>query len=176
MHGGTIEADSAGVGQGSVFVVRLPAAEISADEGLAAANNGGMPGRRLKVLVVDDNADLVQMLAMVLEGGGHDVRKALDGRSAVTIARAYLPDVVLLDLGLPVMDGLQVAQELRRHPETAKAFLVALTGWGQPLDRHRTKEAGFDCHLTKPTDPQTLQQVIADFAAQARSDAGSSPA
>ena len=168
MHGGTIEADSAGVGQGAVFVVRLPAAAETAvdDAALQAAGNGSATDRRLKVLVVDDNADLVQMLAMVLEDGGHDVRKALDGRNAVVIARAYQPDVVLLDLGLPVMDGLEVARELRRHPETAKAYLVALTGWGQPQDRSRTKEAGFDHHLTKPTDPLTLQQLMADFAAQ----------
>jgi CheY-like chemotaxis protein len=122
------------------------------------------------VLVVDDNADLVQMLATVLEAAGHDVRKALDGRSAISVALSYRPHVVLLDLGMPGMDGVEVAAELRRHPELGKLRLVALTGWGQAHDRQRTEDAGFDLHLTKPTDPEHLQEVLAHFASDLPDD------
>src|SRR5512146_885267 len=104
------------------------------------------------------------MLAMVVEGLGHEVRKALDGRTAISAAAAYRPDVVLLDLGLPVINGVDVARELRQRPETAHARLVALTGWGQAEDRARTREAGFDQHLTKPTDPKTLEQLLHEMA------------
>jgi signal transduction histidine kinase len=167
MHGGTVEAHSAGVGQGSEFVVRLPiAGDAQASEECHETPAAPEVGRRLKVLVVDDNADLVDMLATVVTELGHDVRKALDGRSAVAAARAYRPDVVLLDLGLPVMNGIEVARELRRLPDGAGLRLVALTGWGQPEDRRQTQEAGFDQHLTKPTDPKTLAALLARYAAE----------
>ena len=107
-------------------------------------------GRRLKVLVVDDNVDLVEMLAILVEDAGHEVRKALDGGSAVSAARSYRPDVILLDLGLPVLSGLDVARELRRHPEMARTRLVALTGWGQAEDRRQTEDAGFDTISRSP--------------------------
>ncbi|HSK08987.1 MAG TPA: PAS domain-containing protein [Vicinamibacterales bacterium] len=168
MHGGTIAASSDGPGQGAEFVVRLPAARDP--EGGAVSLAGGATqraGRRLKVLVVDDNADLVDMLATVVERAGHDVRKALDGRSAVSAALSYRPDVVLLDIGLPVIGGLEVARELRRRPETAHARLVALTGWGQAEDRRQTAEAGFDHHMTKPTDPKALERLLVELAASA---------
>ena len=168
MHGGTIAASSDGPGQGAEFVVRLPAARDP--EGGAVSLAGGATkraGRRLKVLVVDDNADLVDMLATVVERAGHDVRKALDGRSAVSAALSYRPDVVLLDIGLPVIGGLEVARELRRRPETAHARLVALTGWGQAEDRRQTAAAGFDRHMTKPTDPKALERLLVELAASA---------
>ena len=104
------------------------------------------------------------MLGLVVSGLGHEVRKALDGRSAVSAALSYRPDVVLLNLGLPLMTGIEVARELRRHPETADTQLVALTGWGQMEDRRQTQEAGFDHHLTKPTDPKTLERLLTEFA------------
>ncbi len=167
MHGGSIEAHSAGAGRGSEFVVRLPViAEAQASDLQAAASATRVASGRLKVLVVDDNADFVQMLSTSLESAGHDVRKALDGRSAVAVAVSYRPDVVLLDLGMPVMGGLEVARELRRRPETADVRLVALTGWGQAQDRRRTEEAGFHHHLTKPTDPQELQALLEHFAGE----------
>jgi len=131
---------------------------------VSAATDATTGGRRLKVLVVDDNADLVEMLAMVVEGLGHDVRKALDGQTAISAATAYRPDVVLLDLGLPVISGIDVARQLRQRPETAHVHLVALTGWGQAEDRTRTREAGFDHHLTKPTDPRALEQLLYEVA------------
>ncbi len=121
-------------------------------------------GRRLRVLVVDDSADLVEMLAMVVETAGHEVRKALDGRSGIATAMSYCPDVVLLDLGMPGMSGIEVARELRRRPETSKTRMVALTGWGQVEDRLETERAGFDFHLTKPTDPAHLEQLLAQFS------------
>jgi signal transduction histidine kinase len=164
MHGGTVEAFSAGVGQGAEFAVRLPV--VAGPEAAEVREQAAAPasGRRLKVLVVDDNADLVEMLAAVISDLGHDVRKALDGRSALSAAMSYRPDVVLLDLGLPLMSGLDVARELRRHGETSDARLVALTGWGQAEDRRQTREAGFDHHLTKPTDPKALADLLAKLA------------
>jgi PAS domain S-box-containing protein len=167
MHGGSIEAHSEGVGRGSEFVVRLPViAEADSSDLQATPESTRVASGRLKVLVVDDNADFVQMLAASLESAGHEVRKALDGRSAIGTAVSYRPDVVLLDLGLPVMGGLEVARELRRRPEMAGVRLVALTGWGQAQDRRRTEEAGFDHHLTKPTDPQELQALLHQFAVE----------
>jgi CheY-like chemotaxis protein/two-component sensor histidine kinase len=165
LHGGTIAARSDGEGLGAAFEIRLPVApdgrrpaERTAPEQAPAA------AKRLKVLVVDDNADLVEVLAAMVTALGHDARKALDGRTAVSAARHYRPDVVLLDLGLPVMGGIEVARELRRLPDTADARLVALTGWGQAEDRRQTREAGFDDHLVKPTDPGALERLLAEAA------------
>ena len=166
MHGGHISAASAGPGQGTEVTVRVPIAlGVEPDrlpEGTGAA---AVRQRRLKVLVVDDNLDLVEMLALVVEGAGHEVRKAFDGRSALSAALSYRPDVVLLDLGLPGMNGVEVGRELRRRQETAKALIVALTGLGQPEDRRQTEEAGFDHHLTKPTAPEEVERLLARFAA-----------
>ncbi len=166
MHGGTIEARSAGIGHGAEFVVRLPVAQRVNPREVEQATPPPVGGRRLKVLVVDDNADLVEMLAIVVGALGHDVRKAVDGPGALLAAKTYRPDVVLLDLGLPGLSGLDVARELRRHPDTAHARLVALTGWGQAEDRRETREAGFDDHLTKPTDPGTLERLLSEMSQQ----------
>ncbi len=163
LHGGTIEARSEGAGRGAEFVVRLPLADVIAAPALRPA-----PPRQdhglLKVLIVDDNEDLVEMLSAIVTDLGHDVRKALDGGSALDAALSYHPDLVLLDLGLPVLSGIEVARELRSHPETARVCLVAITGWGAPEDRARTRDAGFNHHLTKPVDPEQLIQVIAQCA------------
>jgi PAS domain S-box-containing protein len=166
MHDGTVEARSAGPGEGTEVVVRLPVADPAGAPESAEAVADATTGRsRLKVLVVDDNADLAEVLAMVVEGLGHNVRKAFDGRTAISAATAYRPDVVLLDLGLPVMSGIDVARQLRQQPETAHALLVALTGWGQAEDRARTREAGFDHHLTKPADPSAIADLLSRCAA-----------
>jgi CheY-like chemotaxis protein len=117
---------------------------------------------------VDDNEDFVEMLAVLVRDAGHDVRTALDGGAALSIALSYHPDVVLLDLGLPVLSGIDVARKLRQHPETATAHVVALTGWGTDDDRRQTSEAGFDLHLTKPTDPSTLERLLAEIAVEGR--------
>jgi PAS domain S-box-containing protein len=161
MHGGRIEARSGGAGHGAEFTVRLPLA-TPADERVPKSPTEVWVagGRRLKVLIVDDNIDLVEMLAVFVDGFGHNVQKAFDGLSAVSAALVYRPDVVLLDLGLPGMTGLDVAQELRRHPETAATYLVALTGWGRADDMQRTQAAGFNTHLTKPTEPEAVRQLL----------------
>lgn len=174
MHGGTISVHSAGVGHGAEFVVRLPIVQKASVKvrGEARIVEAAKSSRPLKVLIVDDNVDLVEMLAIVVTQLGHDVRKALDGRSAIAAALSYRPDVVLLDLGLPVINGIEVARELRQRPETASARLIALTGWGQPEDRVRTREAGFDAHLTKPTDPGTLGRVLGEIAPSVSEDVG----
>jgi CheY-like chemotaxis protein len=165
LHGGSIEVHSGGAGCGTELVVRLPLASTAA--AIQAPRRESLPSpanRRLKVLVVDDNVDLVQMLQVAIQDMGHEVRNALDGRSAISAALSYQPDVILLDLGLPIVSGLDVARELRRHPETKHTGLVALTGWGQEEDRRNTSEAGFDYHLTKPTAPEELEGVLATFA------------
>ena len=173
MHGGRVDARSDGTGHGAEFTVRLPktAAPVdhqawtpNASAAQTASSAGPATGRKLKVLVVDDNADLLEMLGLVVESAGHDVRKAMDGKTAVAAALSYQPDVVLLDLGLPGMSGIDVARELKGHAETAGSLLVALTGWGQVEDRRQTKEAGFDHHLTKPTDPGQLEKLLTEYA------------
>jgi PAS domain S-box-containing protein len=165
MHEGTIEAFSAGLGKGAEFVVRLPVAHQGTTAERAPLSSTGTSGRRLKVLVVDDNLDLVEMLALVVEDAGHEVRKAFDGPEAISTARACRPDVVLLDLGLPSMSGIDVARELRCDSATSDARLIALTGWGQAEDREKTRAAGFHYHLTKPTEPEELRQLLQAIAA-----------
>jgi PAS domain S-box-containing protein len=165
LHGGSIEAHSGGPGRGSEFVVRLPLVLTPMPTQTEQREPSfRVAGIRLRVLVVDDNADLVEMLKLAVEGMGHEVRTALDGQSAISTALAYRPDVVLLDLGLPIVNGLDVARELRRHREIADMRLVALTGWGQEVDRRHTSEVGFDYHLTKPTAPEELERLLAQFA------------
>jgi PAS domain S-box-containing protein len=164
MHRGSIEAHSAGENQGAEFVIRLP---LASPASRAPEQQAPAPGGKracLRVLVVDDNVDLVDMLAMVVEADGHDVRKAFDGRSAISAALEYQPHLILLDVGLPDMSGMDVARELRRHADVSGARMVALTGWGQAEDRRRTAEAGFDDHLTKPADPRQIQQILEEVA------------
>jgi len=167
MHGGTIEARSDGPGTGAEFVVRLPPAPATGpDRAPDDPSSGHAAGRRLKVLIVDDNADLVEMLSIVVAASGHEVERAHDGAGAIAKALSWRPDVVLLDVGMPDMSGIEVARQLRRHPETLGTRLVALTGWGQPEDRRRTREAGFDHHLTKPAEPDAVRDLLAAFAAE----------
>jgi signal transduction histidine kinase/CheY-like chemotaxis protein len=171
MHGGTIEAHSEGVGRGAEFAIRLPLAVAAAPtkQQVPPTADHGRRGR-VKVLVVDDNVDLVEMLSMVVEAAGHHVRKAFDGRSGVSAALEYQPDLILLDVGMPDMNGTEVAKELRRHQEVAGARIVALTGWGQAEDRQRTADAGFDDHLTKPADPGQIQRILEEVAARVHDD------
>ena len=169
MHGGSVEAQSEGAGRGAEFAIRLPRAVATVptkeQQPLSAGNEHS---GRVKVLVVDDNVDLVEMLSMVIEAAGHYVRKAFDGRSGISAALEYQPDLILLDVGMPDMKGTEVAKELRRHRELAGARIVALTGWGQPDDRQRTAAAGFDDHLTKPADPGQIQQILEEVAGRVR--------
>jgi signal transduction histidine kinase/ActR/RegA family two-component response regulator len=165
MHGGTIEARSDGPGRGAEFVIRLPVARETANDEISPRGVTAK-GAPLRVLVVDDNADFVEMLALSIEAAGHQVWKALDGPGALSAAVACRPDVVLLDLGLPGKSGFEVAGELRRCPETTTVTLIALTGWGQEEHQRATQAAGFDYHLTKPTDPQELHRLLADIGSR----------
>ncbi|HEX8201798.1 MAG TPA: response regulator [Isosphaeraceae bacterium] len=173
LHGGGVHVISAGAGQGSEFVVRLPLGAPeparAADRPAPAAEAGEPQPHR--VLVVDDNTDGARVLARLLQAGGHRVRVAHDGPSALEAARAEPPDVVLLDIGLPGMDGYEVAQRLKAMEGPDHALLVALTGYGQEEDRRRSVEAGIDHHLIKPVDPGALQDLLARHRPLARQGA-----
>jgi PAS domain S-box-containing protein len=163
LHGGRIQASSDGLGRGSEFVVRLPApSEWPAQQKARAAGTTAeveLPRRR--VLVVDDNQDAAESLAMMLRLAGQDVLTAYEGRSALTQAQGFRPEVVFLDIGLPGMDGYEVARRLREQQSPEKPLIVAVTGWGQEEDRRRCYEAGFDGHLVKPVEPELLRQFLA---------------
>jgi PAS domain S-box-containing protein len=167
LHGGTVEAHSAGLGQGSEFIVRLPALS-PARESIALVKTAQPPAPTARVLVVDDNMDAADILVMTLQMFGHEVQVAYSGQAALETAVEYQPECVLLDIGLPEMDGYQVAQHLRQQPQTKDVWLIAMTGYGQDSDRQRTKEAGFDHHFVKPVDPQKLQDLLATLAKQPR--------
>jgi signal transduction histidine kinase len=165
MHGGTVEARSEGHGLGSEFIVRLPIEGSSAPAASsmpAAASNSAAPSTR-RILVVDDNRDSANTLAMLLKFSKHDVRTAYDGLSAVEAFKEYGPDVVLMDIGLPGMNGLDAARAIRALPTGQNVSLVAMTGWGQEEDRQRTSEAGFDRHLVKPVDRAALLKLLAEL-------------
>jgi PAS domain S-box-containing protein len=155
LHGGTIAVRSEGVGRGSEFTVRLPRSTVAlpAGELLPAPVPSGA---RRRVLIADDNGDALESLAMLLRLSGHAVQIAHDGAAAIALAETARPDVVVLDLGMPQMSGFDVARWLRRQPWGAEIRLIAVTGWGQEEDRRRSREAGFDSHLTKPVDPDEL--------------------
>ena len=165
LHGGRVEAHSEGLGKGSEFVVFLPClAEAPAvDVPRVSAAPGGARG--LKVLVVDDNVDAAQMLATLLEMNGYEVDVAYDGRGALASVVQAPPDVALLDIGLPDIDGHELARRLRAIPETTQAVLVALTGYGQEEDRRNAYQAGFDHHMAKPADLAKLLELLAGVAA-----------
>ncbi|MEO5825715.1 MAG: PAS domain S-box protein [Gemmatimonadales bacterium] len=160
MHGGTLEARSEGVGLGSEFVLRLPLND-DAPTPLTADPVGTQSGPlRRTILVVDDNRDSAISLAMLLEVNGHETHTAFDGAEAVEMAATFKPDVVLLDIGMPTMNGYEACGRIREAPEGNSVVVIALTGWGQEQDRQRTHEAGFDHHLVKPVDPEALLQLI----------------
>jgi PAS domain S-box-containing protein len=165
MHGGTVQAQSDGPGKGSEFVVCLPVfCQQQQIGGVTAADEGSEPARatpKRRILVVDDNVDAAESLAMLLRLEGHDVRVAHDGPAALAAVEADPPDIVFLDIGMPVMNGYDVAMLLRQRPGLEHLQLVAMTGWGQEEDRRRSQEAGFNHHLVKPADPEALHQLLA---------------
>jgi CheY-like chemotaxis protein len=164
LHGGTITAMSAGIGRGSSFAVRLPAAVGGAARRETTATEHAEPsGEPLKVLVVDDNHDAAQSLAVLLSFDGHTLRCACDGAEGLKIAENFRPDVILLDIGLPKLNGYEVAQRLRATSWGNAIILVAITGWGQPEDKRRAMAAGFDRHLTKPVDIEDVRAVLASI-------------
>jgi CheY-like chemotaxis protein len=165
LHGGRVEAFSEGLGKGSEFVVHLPAEPGAVKNAQAPRKSAppqplAVPARRL--LLVDDNRDSAETMAGLLRSAGHQVRVASDGTSALKAAAEQPPEAVLLDIGLPGMDGYEVAQRLRRVPGLQKVLLVAVTGYGQQEDRVHSKDAGFDHHLVKPIDMGELQRILGE--------------
>ncbi len=161
LHGGSVEAHSDGPGKGSEFVVRLPApvAAAAVEPPTAAAEKSRGPRRR--ILVVDDNRDAADALAMILEILGHEVRTAHDGAAGVAAAAAFRPEVILMDLGMPKLDGYEAARRIRAETWGGEPFLVALTGWGSNDHRQRAHDAGFDRHLVKPVELDAITRMIA---------------
>ena len=167
LHGGSVAAHSAGQGLGSELVVRLPILpprdaepELHRDEEDSTVARPSRATAPCRILVVDDNVDSADTLALLLCLRGHEAEAVYDGQTALERAVSSQPDVIVLDIGLPGLDGYQVAGELRRLPQTTTALLVALTGYGQEEDQRRAREAGFDHHLTKPVDPQVLYDLL----------------
>ena len=164
MHDGRIDVRSAGPGQGTEVEIRLPISAVQDAEGVADEQKAPVVGHRLRVLIVEDNLDAAEMLDMAVSSLGHVTRLAHDGASAVALARQFGPDVVFLDIGLPVMNGYAVARSLRDLPELSHVYIAAVTGWGQEEDRRRAREAGFDSHFTKPLLPSVLENVLGTVA------------
>jgi CheY-like chemotaxis protein len=161
LHGGTVTAASAGQGHGSEFIVRLPRDESKA--GSDAARGAAAPpesARRLRILVADDNRDAAHTLAMLLSLEGHEVRAVHDGVEALATGDEFAPQLVLLDIGMPLLDGYETARQIQERPWGKHAHLVALTGWGQEADRRKAMQAGFQDHLVKPAEPEALKAVI----------------
>ena len=164
MHGGTIAADSPGLGLGSVFTVRLPVALPPMTRSISATPperpERSSTSSTLRVLMVDDSDDGATSLALLLQVWGHTTRIAHDGPQAIEAAREFRPDIVFLDIGLPVMDGYEVCRRLRDNPDLARTIFVALTGWGGEEDKKRAQDAGFAFHLVKPVNPDQIEDVL----------------
>ena len=161
LHGGSVQAFSKGSGQGSEFVVRLPLSDGAEVRHAAVETPAAAPSPSRRVLLLDDNVDAANSLALMLRLQGHEVLVAHDGPTALEAVKEFTPDIAVLDLGMPGMDGYEVARRLRREPGLEKLLLVALTGWGQEEFRRRSREAGFDFHLVKPAEPRELRELLA---------------
>jgi signal transduction histidine kinase/CheY-like chemotaxis protein len=161
LHGGAVSARSDGPGRGATFEIRLPAsASGSAPQRAPVEPSAPAPAQK-RILLVDDNEDALELLAEILRSSGYDVKEALDGPSALKLLDGFRPDVAILDIGLPVMDGYELAAKLRAQLGDSVPRLIALTGYGQEHDRARSKAAGFDLHLVKPVDAEALMQKLA---------------
>ena len=163
MHGGSLTAASEGKGKGSSFVVRLPLDRSGSVRARSSAAVAPRIRERQRILVVDDNRDAADTLGGLLQVIGADVRVAYDGAAALEAIGAFRPSVVMLDLGMPGMDGYEVARRIRAQPGSGDTTLIALTGWGQASDRQRTQQAGFHHHLVKPVDIGAMQAVLASL-------------
>jgi signal transduction histidine kinase/CheY-like chemotaxis protein len=169
LHDGTVEAHSAGVGKGSEFVMRLPLLArwqepTHGEENGDPSQQPSASGHRL--LVVDDHVDAADSLALLLRLQGHEVRVAYDGPAALELAQDHRPEMIFLDIGMPGMDGFEVARRVKQIPGMGCVRLAALTGWGQQEDRRRTAEAGFDHHLVKPAEPDALEKLLAGLGSE----------
>lgn len=164
MHGGKVAAHSDGIGRGSEFIVRLPRLSHTSSGGSAtsASVEAATATRKKRILVVDDNRDSAESLAMLLRVMGHDVQTAHDGLEALAAADAYLPDLILLDIGLPGLNGYGVAEEVRSRSTLPEVKIVALTGYGSEEDLRLSAKAGFDAHLVKPVNLESLEQLLAN--------------
>ena len=165
LHGGTVSVHSDGLGTGSEFTVRLPLAPDQAPADAAPIGKVTKALVRMRVLIVDDNLDAAESLATILRLQGLDVTSASDGYEALRMAESARPDVVILDIGLPGLDGYEVARRIRQQPWGAGMLLVAVSGWGQPEDKRRSAEAGVSHHLVKPVNPFDIEQLIAEHGA-----------
>jgi CheY-like chemotaxis protein len=163
MHGGTVDARSRGVGQGSEFIVRLPLAANTDSPIAQATTTEPVVIPPLRILIVDDNRDSADMIATLLTFGGHETHTANDGLAAVDAAANLQPDVIFMDIGLPILNGYEAARRIRERQSDKKPVLVALTGWGQDADRRRSESAGFDAHLVKPVDDTRLGKLLVDL-------------
>jgi signal transduction histidine kinase/ActR/RegA family two-component response regulator len=172
MHGGRVEAHSAGSGKGSEFVVRLPVATLQPATAESKVNGGSLALRELtRILVVDDNEDAADSLGALLRMMGADVRIAHEGPTALGLFDTFRPAAIFLDLGMPGMDGFEIARCIRSRPHGGATIIIALTGWGQERDRRRTQEAGFTMHLAKPADMDSLQAVLLSISSPVHADA-----
>jgi signal transduction histidine kinase len=171
LHGGTVEARSGGLGRGSEFTVRLPLAPASLEQlaGFEVPSKVATSARgaALRILVADDNRDAAHTMMMLLQAMGHDVRHVNDGEAAVQATAAFDPQLVLLDIGMPKLNGYEACRRIRAEPGGAAMTIVAITGWGQPDDRLKSHEAGFDQHLVKPVDPAALVVLLASISGEA---------
>ena len=163
MHGGSVDARSDGLGRGSEFEVRLPVLADSAQPAPVAIANQPLTAVRRRVLIVDDSEDGAESLAMLLQIGGHETHKAHDGISAIEAAERLRPDAILLDIGLPRLNGYEVCRRIRQTTWGKELTIVALTGWGQEEDRDRSTDAGFNAHMVKPVDHDVLMKLIASL-------------
>jgi CheY-like chemotaxis protein len=168
-HGGTIEAKSEGRGKGSEFIVRLPPSGGAALQSAGPEQPPVEGDRSYRLLVVDDLRDNADSLAALLKVMGHEVATAYDGEGAIRMAAEFMPEIILLDIGMPQMNGLDACRFIRTQSWGQDMLLVATTGWGQENDRRRTEEAGFDHHLVKPVHPEALTALLASLSDPLRS-------
>jgi CheY-like chemotaxis protein len=163
LHAGKVEARSAGPGQGSEFVVRLPTLALKPAAAAEAPSSSTRAPAARRILVVDDNRDAAETLALMLRLEGNEVTTVFDGESAIAATAEFRPDVVLMDIGMPKVDGYEAARAIRRDQKAPEVVLIALTGWGGDVDRRLSKEAGFDRHLVKPVVPTELLDILSSL-------------
>jgi len=161
LHGGTIKADSAGLGRGSTFTVELPVmAALTAQRPDAVFDQEPQARPSHRILLVDDNVDFAASLALLLQGLGHEVRVTHDATAALAAAKEFRPEFAFLDIGLPLVNGYELARRMKLQAETADVVLIAISGWGQDQDRQLAEDAGFSLHLVKPVELQRIQSVL----------------
>jgi len=167
LHGGSLDVTSAGLGQGSRFVMRMPRATADARVGISPAGVSDVAAvpRSHRVLIVDDNRDFAESLSTMLATLGHEVRIAHDGEQGLTAATQFVPEIAFLDIGMPRMNGYDLATRIRATPAIRGTYLVAVTGWGQESDKQRAQAAGFNVHLIKPAELDRVVAIIDSFAA-----------